>query len=108
MSDDIEIFEEHGGVLYSRLGKAEVTYFGHQISVQSDEIKITPNAIKFSPSPSEKSLFLDYSKPLTGNLLFNKSRSAINELAFFDCPEKEKAELLKKLRSEINELLKKI
>lgn len=108
MKDDIELYEEHSGVLYSKIGKSEVVFFGHQVAVGEDEITITPNVLKFKPTPDEKALFTEYAKPLTAKLLFNKSKSVLNDLAFSDAPSEDKAKLLKELRSEINKLLRKI
>lgn len=108
MKENIEIYEEHGGVLYSRFGKAEITFFAHQISVGDDEITITPNILKFKATSEEKAIFSEYAKPVTAKLLFNKSKSMVHELAFSEGTAADKAELLKKLRSEINQVLKKM
>lgn len=108
MKEKIEIYEEHGGVLYSKLGKAEMTFFAHQISVKESEIAINPNVVKFNATSEERALFSEYAKPVTAKLLFNKSKSVIHELAFSDESPEYKAELLKDLRTEINSVLKKM
>lgn len=108
MKDKVEIFQEHGGVLRSQFGRAEAIYFGPQISVGDNEVRISPSMLKIRITPDEKALFSSFSKPVTGRLLFGRAKSTISDLAFLDCDCNEKRALLRSLKSEINQLLDKI
>lgn len=108
MSDKIEIFQEHGGVLQSSFGRATVTYFGHQIEPKGGEVTISPAKVTISVSEYEKEIFEQFRKPLTPGLLLGKAKSAIYELKDLDCNPMEKKELLKTLKSELNEIIKSI
>lgn len=105
---EIEIFQEHGGALYAKFDRAEATFFGHQIALSDNEIKLYPTVIRFKPTQEEIQLFRQFAKPITKSILANRSKSAITDIEFSDFAPEEKKELLKSLRSEINELLRKI
>lgn len=108
MKENIELYQEHGGVLYAKVGKSEITFFGHQISVGDDEITVAPNILRFKPTPEERAIFSEFEKPMTAKLLSNRTKSLIHELAFFCASSEEKVDLLKELKSDINQLLKKM
>ncbi|WP_188150899.1 hypothetical protein [Teredinibacter waterburyi] len=106
MSKDIEIFQEHGGVLQSTFGKATITFFAQQIELKEDEVKIYPSNVSVTVSKEEKELFEQYYKPVTSRQAYGKAKSAIHELADLNCHPAEKKELLKTLKSDLNQLIK--
>lgn len=108
MDSTVKIYQEHGGVLYSEFGRAKVTYFAQQILVEDNWVVISPASLKFAVSDEERELFLKFRKEKSAKNCYAQCLSNVNELILVSSDGSEKLSLLKKLKSEINRLMKEI
>ena len=104
----IDVYEEHGGVLQSDLGRARVTYFRYQIQVEDERVCIFPTKLEIKVTPEEKQIFEGMKEPMSESILFGKSKSAISELAYFESDSELKKKFLKELKAEITNQLKRL
>lgn len=104
----LEIYEEHGGVLYIRTGKATITCFPHQIKTSDEKVLIQPSSVELDANDQEYKKLKERQKPATLKSMYGKCFSAILELSNENHDKKELEKLLKNLRSEISKKIKEI
>ncbi|AZZ92167.1 hypothetical protein EUZ85_16110 [Hahella sp. KA22] len=103
--EQLNVFQEHGGVLYTKIGRATITFFGYQMAVQGGRLTIRPTSVEVDIAEEEERVLQNYMQPLEAKHLYSKARSAINEMFFLETNKTEKTFFLKKLKEEIGALI---
>ncbi|WLQ11366.1 hypothetical protein O5O45_16595 [Hahella aquimaris] len=102
------IFQEHGGALYTEVGRARITFFGHQIDIKKNNLVMMPTSVQISLTEEEVKLFKNYKNPITPSHVYSRARSMVYEMYSLNGGSEEKKRLLESLKKEINLLIKKI
>ncbi|WLQ15988.1 hypothetical protein O5O45_08685 [Hahella aquimaris] len=103
--EQLNVFQEHGGVLYTKAGRALITFFGYQIDTKEGRLTIRPTSVEVDMTVEEERVLQNYMQPLEAKHLYSKARSAINEMVLLDTNKTEKTLFLKKLNEEIGALI---
>ncbi|ABC30515.1 hypothetical protein HCH_03783 [Hahella chejuensis KCTC 2396] len=102
------IFQEHGGALYTEVGRARITFFAHQIDIKENNLVMMPTSVQISLTEEEREVFKNFKKPITPSHVYSKARSIVYEICSLNVDGEEKKKLLESLKKEINSLIKKI
>ena len=88
MNKKIEIYEEHGNVLYLNDGQTHVTFFREQVQFIPQEgsndfiLKIKPTSIEIKISQEDYFRLKDFSKPPSAQWFYMDAKSKLYD--FFD------------------------
>ncbi|WP_431689191.1 hypothetical protein [Hahella sp. NBU794] len=103
--EKLDVFQEHGGVLYTKIGRATITFFGYQMSIQEGRLTIRPTSVEVDMAEEEERVLQNYMHPLEAKHLYSKARSAIKEMVLLETDKTEKTLFLKKLKKEVSALI---